>query len=470
MTDLPQHEAIVSIMRHMHDPAFGFERYYDWALDRTLYVLPYLLALCLSYIVPIRLAVHITIFLATVSYPLGVLMTLRALKRPQVLTLLALPLLYNRSFFWGFIHFNLGIGIAFVALSQLVGPWSRRKGWIVAGLCLLTAVTHVYGLVLLFSYAAAWLLVGDRRALISRAIWMVPAAVAFGAWGLYAANAPGYGTVEWAPFDVRLKELGNSILGGYVDHSEDVLLWGLLLVVSLLAFRSFPVTWGRWKKLGVHNRVAYVLVATHLIAYFVLPIATPTAKFIHFRHAVIAAMVLPFIISGTAFNRNSNVARILPAFVAVFALVNTWWHLFRFEGEARQFDVILAAIPERAKLAQLTYESKGMIMRSHAYLHFGAYAQAQKGGVFAVSFPMLFWNIPLKGRANSDMPETPKNLEWSPGRFSESRMGYFYDTVLVRLNSRRAYKSGMYNPYHLVAAAGSWQLYGRNQLQSRPGP
>ena len=82
MTDLPQHEAIVSIMRHMHDPSYGFERYYDWALDRTLYVFPYFLAVGLSFLLPVRMALHITVFLATLSYPLGVLLTLRALKKP----------------------------------------------------------------------------------------------------------------------------------------------------------------------------------------------------------------------------------------------------------------------------------------------------------------------------------------------------------------------------------------------------
>ena len=184
MTDLPQHEAIVSIMRHMHDPSYGFERYYDWALDRTLYVFPYFLAAGLSFLLPVRMALHITVFLATLSYPLGILLTLRALNKRLILTLLALPLLYNRGFFWGFIHFNLGLGIAFIVLSQLVGPWSKKKGWRVAGLCLLSAVTHVYGLVLLSSYALAWFVAGERRQLLSRITWFLPALLALGCWAI----------------------------------------------------------------------------------------------------------------------------------------------------------------------------------------------------------------------------------------------------------------------------------------------
>ena len=464
MTDLPQHEAIVSIMRHLHDPSFGFERYYDWALNRTLYVFPYMLATGLAYVMPVRMALHITVFIATLSYPLGVMMTLRALKKPLILTLLALPLLYNRAFFWGFIHFNFGIGIAFMALSQLVGPWSRKSGWRVASLCLLTAITHVYGLILLFMYAAAWLLVGERRQLLLRATRMLPAAVALGAWGIFAANAPGYGVTEWAPLNFRLTELGNSILGGCKDHSEDIIISGLLLLAIVLAARGFPVTWARWIRLGVHGRISYILILANLVAYFVVPVATPTAKFIHIRHAIMAAMMLPLIVSNADYRRIGILAKVLPVILATMALGNSWWHFWRFEQEAGDFDAIVAAIPNRSHIAQLTYDQKGAVMRSHPYLHFGAYAQAQKGGVFAVSFPILFWNIPLKGRRNSDMPETPKNMEWSPGRFSTYQMGDFYDTILVRQARDRNSGTHMRSPYNLVAAVGSWKLYRRIRL------
>jgi hypothetical protein len=465
MTDLPQHEAIVSIMRHMHDPSFGFDRYYEWALNRTLYIFPYLLSTGLAYIVPIGVAMQITVFLATVSYPLGVMMTLRALRKPLVLTLLALPLVYNRAFFWGFLHFNFGIGLAFFTLSQLVGTWSRAAKWSVAGLSLLTAVSHVYGLALLFAYVAAWLLAGQRRQLLSRVPWILPAALGSGAWGVFAANAPGYGEIEWAPWNYRLKELGHSILGGYVDNSENVILFGLTVLIIALTYRSFPLTGRRWISLGTHSRVGYILVALNLVAYFVLPVATPAAKFIHFRHAVLAAMMLPLIVSDSNYRSRSVVAGILPAIVAAMALGNAWWHLWRFDREARAFDSILAVIPARSHLAQLTYESKGGVMRTHAYLHFGAYAQAQKGGAFAVSFPLMFWNIPLRRRPNSSMPQTPRDMEWSPARFNEYSMGHFYDTILIREGSGRSFRSPLRGPYELAATSGPWKLYRRIHFQ-----
>jgi hypothetical protein len=36
MTDLPQHAAVVAILRHLHDPQFGLEPFYQVDLGRTL--------------------------------------------------------------------------------------------------------------------------------------------------------------------------------------------------------------------------------------------------------------------------------------------------------------------------------------------------------------------------------------------------------------------------------------------------
>ena len=459
MTDLPQHEAIVSIMRHMHDPAYGFDAYYAWALDRTLYDFPYFLALGLAYIVPVKVAMHITVLLAVISYPVGILMALRAMRRPIWIGLLAMPLVYNRAFFWGFINFCFGVGLAFMALSLLVGTWSRRRGWLLMGLCLLTAVNHVYGLLVIFAYSAGWLVSGRQRELLRRLLWTLPALLTLVGWGIFAAKAPGYGTTEWLDVSKRIEELGHSILGGYVDDSENLLLWGWIAATVMLASASAPVTWSRFKRLSVHTRAAYLFIIVNVVAYFMLPVATPAAKFIHFRHAVLAAMMMPLIIERVPTIGIMKRVSWLAAAVACFALTNSWIHLTRFEKEARSFDSILSSIPARSNIVQLTYDSKGSVMRTHAYLHFGAYAQALRGGVFAVSFPSLFWNIPVKGREGSHMPGTPKNLEWAPSLFSERRMGRFYDTILTRNRPNAAARPQTFDFHSLQVISRDWRLY-----------
>jgi len=469
MTDLPQHVAVVSIMRHLHDPAYGFSEFYVWALNRTLYGFPYFLALAFAYLIPVKLAVQLTVFLALLAFPAGVIMFLRATRRPAWLGFLAIPLMYHRGFFWGFMHFCWAIGLAFIAIALLVGPWSRRRAWAFMGLSLLIAVTHIYGLLMLFGYSAAWLVAGRRRELAGRLVWAIPSLLALGAWGVLAAHAPGYGRTEWlAPFQ-RVMELGHSILGGYADRSEAILLGLWFAAALLLAAPSAPISWRRIRELTVPTRAAYLFAAANLVAYFVLPVATPTAKFIHFRHAVLAAMMVPLLIDRVPEKGPAKRACWLVVIAAMFAVPNTWWHLARFAREAGGFDTILESVPARSHIAQLTYDSNGSVMRTHPYLHFGAYAQARNGGMFAVSFPMLFWPIPIKGRDDSGVPSTPKNMEWEPLLFNERHLGRFYELVLIRSKPGAPAALSHLVDRSLQISVDGWQLY-RRSPGSAPRP
>ena len=127
MVDLPQHEAIVSIMLNLHNRNFNFDSYYNWAPARTLYIAPYVMGFALSHFMSVSCAMHIIVFCAVLSYLIGILLCLRALSRPAYLGLLAMPFVYNQSFYWGFVNFNLAIGLAFIALSLLIGNWSNPQ-------------------------------------------------------------------------------------------------------------------------------------------------------------------------------------------------------------------------------------------------------------------------------------------------------------------------------------------------------
>jgi len=50
---------------------------------------------------------------------IAVFAVLRATGKSGVLALLALPLMYNRAFFWGFFNFNLALGMSLVAFALL---------------------------------------------------------------------------------------------------------------------------------------------------------------------------------------------------------------------------------------------------------------------------------------------------------------------------------------------------------------
>jgi hypothetical protein len=449
MTDLPQHLAVASILDHGGDPAYGFGDWYvvDWL--RTPYVLPYALAIAFGKVVGLAGGMRIVVFLSLVVYPLGVMAILRAADKPAWLALLALPFVYNRTFFWGFVAFDLSIGLALLAFALYVSPRvSIRRDVALAAAVLGTTLSHIYGLALVIALVVAYAVVGGWPRLRARPWRFAPLAVGVLLWVLGAREQQGYGITISPPLGERLVELPHELLGGYADRSE-------LVVLVLFVAAWLPLV--RVRRLSVVERVAWLCAAGNLVAYFVLPQATFTAKFIHFRHAFLAASLLPIV----ARPPERFLLRALPVVLAGVVAVNSWAHLVLFDREARRFDRIVDAVPPKARIVSIIFERDGDVMRTDPYLHFAGYAQAAKGGLLAMTFPATFWNLPVTMKPGLAIPETPINAEWNPNLYSDRAFGHFYDYALVRIPVERALAATDNFPFELVAAAPPWQLYRR---------
>ncbi len=467
MTDLPQHLALAAILEHLDDRAYGFSDYYEPAADpgrRTLpYALQFVLVRGLAGFVPLDLAMHGFVFLAAVSLPLGVLAVLRAQGKPSWLALLALPFVYNRAWFWGFASFQLSIGLGLAAIALLV---RERFGVLsalgVAGLSVAVVFTHVYGIAFLLGYLVLWPLAGDRRTWRRRApAAAIPAVLGGAAWAATGAGAPGFGTTWFPPVMQRLTGLPNAILGGYRDPSEPLLLLATGALFVLLAYRSLPLSRGRLAVLAPSERVLWGYLLLNLALYFALPQHTPSAKFVHFRHAVLAAVLAPLLLPRDALRDWPRLAPFGLAAIAAAAIASAWIHLLLFDREARSFDDVLAALPERPRVVALTFERNGRYTRTVPYVHFAAYAQARRGGLLATSFPGFFWNLPLRLREDAGIPPTPVSLEMHPRRFDFASFGHYYDHVVVRGETRDGgpHPRTPGFPYELVYEAPPWRLF-----------
>lgn len=492
MTDLPQHVATTSMLAHLRDPAYGFADFFQIDLSRTLYLLPYGLGVALSQALSPQRALNGVVFLSLISLPLGIQLCLRALGRSPWPGLLALPLCYGRPFFWGFINFTLSIGLSFIALSLcLRAPPPTRAGRLgqgaLLGLCCAALVlTHVYGLVILGVTLGLWFALDPprRRDLLRRLPALSPALLGAGLWGALGARAQPWGDTLFPTLRERVALLGDSVLGGYQDPTETTLLVLVLLAAGLLATPSAPVTRARWAALPPLWQALYLLAAGQIILYFTLPTFTPTAKFVYFRHAWLAATLLPLLAAAPGAPATADTAdaadagpaprlgRRLALLIGVCAIGNAWGHLWLFDREARSFDGVVAALPPRPRLLSLTFDRDGAVMQTFPYLHFGAYAQARKGGLLAMTFSRVFWNIPVRLRDDVAIPPTPPNLEWEPRAYDHAAFGHFYDHVLVRLERAaqqpdRALSPCAEFPYELIHYDPPWQLY---RATARPLP
>ena len=350
-------------------------------------------------------AMHGVVFCAVLSYPVGILLCLRALGRPAYLGLLAIPLVYNHSFFWGFVHFNFAIGLAFLTLAVLIGNWSGRKAILVIILSIVTTLTHVYGLIVIGAYTGLWMLLGDRRVVSSRLWALAPAFIGFVVWSGMLVRAQGFAGYKWKGIVNRWSKVPESIAGGWRDNSEALVLCGLLLVMVVLSRRSVPTTRARWKQLSQHQRVAWAFIGLNAILYLGMPELSIAANNAVFRHAELAALALPLTLGAEDASDAPHWARLGLLALAASVIISSWHHFRRFDKEARSFDAIIDAVPERPRMAQLTYDRYGQVARAPVYIHFAAYAQAVRGGLLAVSFPVKFWNIPISVR--SDMHGRP---------------------------------------------------------------
>ncbi len=464
-TDLPQHLSVTSILKNQDDPAFGFSAHYIRDLGRTMYLLPYVLTLLLGLALPLPLALSCVVFFSLAIYPLSLMRLLKVLGKPQALCLLGLPLVYNSAFYWGFINFNLAIGMAMWGMALLLEEGRGWRGDVGLGLLGgLIVFTHLYGLALLLGFAGLVLLLEPRRSWRHQFLPLAPGLVGATLWPWPGAGVNPQQVTSWFGAHLRLISFPREVFGAYQDRSELLLLALLLGGFLLLALRRRGAApdEGRWRGMAWADRALWLLLLLNLALYQVMPLHTSTAKFVHFRHALIAAMLLPALVPRAALVRGGAVARSTLAAVALISIVSGWWHLYRFDREARGFDKVVRRLPLRPRLLSMAMDANGGVMATRPYLHFAALVQARKGGLIATTFAR-FWNIPVRRRRGTRAPVTPDSFEWRPLTYNYRKFGYYYPWVLGRLPAGTELPKLSDFPYRLVLSEGPWRLYRKDK-------
>ena len=463
MVDVPQHHAMVSIMLHHADPAWGFAQRYTFDFLGRPYATVYWLGAALGAVMPLGAAMRIVVAVCTVAPLAGAQLLLVATRRSRVWLLPAVPFAFGSLWHWGFLNFLLGTGMFLGCLAlvvRLAERPSRRGSVVLAVLALLLLFTHFHGLAMLLvsSPALVWAYAGERgRAPWVRAIApLVPAGVAAAAFVL----------LTWAQAEGNWMR-ANPGAGERVDRFVEFLAWGLpdgAATISLGALAVLVVAavvlGGAWPR---PTRVAAALgvtLAAQVAMYFALPLNTNTATYVSARHALLVVLLaLPLlpVLAGRA----RLALRAGGALTAAFGLVTAGKQLACFDREARDFAPVLDAMAPAKRVATLIFERASACCgeRSFPYLHFGAYYQAAKGGELSRSFAVV-WNVPIRYRADYARYPYREELEWMPGRFSPEDARHF-DYVLVRggaaepppqLGLREVTRSGAWAVYESTTA------------------
>lgn len=456
--DLPQHIAAIRVLHSFHDPAFGFQRYFEIDLFRTQYLAYYLLADGLAYVVDLELGNRLIVIACVMATPFALRYLLRALQRPELFALFALPLTYNAHLILGFINFLMAIPAALFGLGlcveQRVAP-TRGRAVLLALVAVFCFFSHVVPFAFLALGAVLIALGRSLRDGLLRVVPLVPAGLCALIWlarspagraTLTAAHGGGAGPApQYQPAALAWRDLPNwltDVLYGPEGLRE--LRW--YAWVLAIAFFAGCVCFAYRRVRGLRGpragdapsppsaamlcwRLA-PLAPLAVLLYFVMPVGYdwiwPIAQRFPLLALLLAIPVLP---------RPPLPVNIVLA-LALLAL--SWSQLTRTarafaafdHEEVSELDRALAALPPAKRVMGLIFSRGSRYVKFSPFIHSVAYYQARKGGAVMFTFAD-FPQSPFRFREDDRPPRVKPRWEWLPQLVRASDLGW-YDYLLVR--------------------------------------
>jgi len=445
LQDLPQHVAAIRVLHSHGDPHFGLSQLFDVHLWRTQYLLYYLCADLLSYVVDVEVANRLLVSACVIATPLSMRALLATLGRDERAALLTFPLTYNAHLILGFFNFLSAIPLCLYGLSLAVrmrrAP-SRRD----AVLLSLVGVACFYMHIVPFAFLALGTLLcalsRSPREVLSRSLPMVPALIAALLWaarspaGQATVEAAGGGTARAKASFWSLEQASAQAPAWLTDvlrGDEDArLLWawaGLWIVWAAAAqwprSSSAPDRLGRSlaRRLGLLTPLA-------LGAYMWTPTSYDWIWPIAPRFILLAAL-LSIIALPRPRPRAAGVLSVLVALAGFAHFAQTGRAFEAFEQEVGDFDQAIEKIPPGKRVAGLIFSRGSKHVRFSPFIHYVAYYQARRGGAVMFTFAD-FAQSPFSFKADDRPPRVPPRWEWLPQRVQPARDLAWYDYVLVR--------------------------------------
>jgi hypothetical protein len=471
MLDLPQHYAMVSILAHHHDPAYGFADRFTFDFVGRPYLTVYFLGAGLARLMPLRPAMHIVVALCTIAPLAGTWLLLQATKRRRGWALLAVPLAFGHLWHWGFLNFLFGVGLLMATLALVVAVAERRSWRLSLALCgaaLALLCTHIHCVALLLGLAPLFVW-GYAQPSPSPPVWrrallpLAPAALALvlfvaRTWAAARDVAPQLDP-DWMQ---RVQLFPLQLAAGIPDP------WPLACVATLASFAAVALALrarGELRSALARRdvRARLVCLLAQIALFFALPLNTPTATYVSPRQALLCALFALLLLPSLTGHAGTLVG-VAAALFAAASLAIAGVHLQRFDREARDADVVFAAMQPNRRVAGLIFDRTGAHAhpRTFPYVHFAAYYQAEKGGDLASSFARL-WNVPIQYRADYTRHRVRPDIDWGPQAFSLDEDLPYFDYLLIRARNPAPPRAAN---LRVAAARGEWLLL--ENLRAQP--
>jgi hypothetical protein len=399
MSDLPLHEGLVGILRHLGDESYFPRDLYTLNLGQANQLF-YLVAWVLSYAVGTIWALKLVIAASQVLiFWTGARLATHLGRSTWGVPLLA-PLALGFTYYWGLVANLVGFAAflgALPALDKAAARPSMRGAMASCGLLVLLFFAHeamfVAAVALLGMFTVAYPF--ERRNTAIRVVPIAFAVLFMGAHWIYQARSFTRGQITppmtFEPFSQKVLAIPKTLFGDY-----DIAALLMLLAVALIALAALCVS--RVRSAGPEGAPPVPLRSlreallryrfeTAALAFFVLYFVTPYewrgASLIHQRFLAPAWALLVVCASP---RQAPWVAKVASAILPVAVLLFAWPQFVDSDRTYRDLDDVIARIPRKSAVALVAMERPLLIDPRRFSAAVGpARAVADRGGRVSLS-------------------------------------------------------------------------------------
>lgn len=448
MVDFPQHAGQVALL---HDLAAGTSPWSELFRINlfTPYLVGYGLALPLSFLMPVAAAIKLVFSAAYVAFVWALVSLRRHFKADERLDWFFLLSFFGVAYYWGLLTFLTAapIAVVFILVADRYAQAPSFRGGLatlVAGILLLMS----HGLMFAFGFAVAAVLYTLRC--VSVRPWT-------GRWlrNLWPFALAGLACVGYFLVSTRLQ----ADYGGIVGQAGPAVIWEWswkrplkIFIDSLGGKSSLPllvtafvlplIPWMLGLRIDRRQPATWVMFAAAFLIALAVPLFAMATGLLYLRFSLFAlpAYALMFTVFRAASPADVRIGTPLARRIAMPLMIGlTWlmlaqhsWQAWRFAGEARDFEAVLAPMQPAERALSLPFAQRSEAANNdYAYLHYGAWYQSEKQGLVDFNFA---WFPPQIARFKPDrLPAVTYGFEHSPADFDwRKHHGERYRYFLVR--------------------------------------
>jgi len=453
-TDLPQHIAQVRLFLDTLKSPGGPYVIQGLAPNNLIYSL----ILILWFVLPVAFVGPAVLVLIVFLWIAAIFLLAAGKGRSTEAAILASLLVFNQSFYWGFLNFMTGFPV-FVLWFALTTKDPGHRSWkLYAGL--------VGTSFLLYGSHALWLAAGGAwlvligllkrikvKEFFLRLATLIPCGMVALLWYprlSLARAASGFDVApHWSPLFDRLSSFVDAAFGGIRGPVE------IIVFVFLYGWCGLSVWQNRKRLGGLIDKDMLAAGGFFLAIVIIAPDKFMNTIFFGFRWFPIALIFLLLSLPVPSIRRLSAKTVALTIAAAFFLITAIAWHTYETE-DLSGFRESLEHIPPSSRVLGLDLVKSSEVIKGRPFLQLFAYAQVFKGCELNFSFAEHYSGL-VAYKAKRQVSWTP-GLEWFAAKVKRSDFGFF-DYVLVNGAEGDHKILSSFRELSPMILSGRWRLY-----------